>query len=103
MSNVIPFPTREKLQEEADNLLIDIILDLSLGVFQRIDLIAEGLDMHMAYTDSTEKDMMLIHEAIKACLFRMTGKEHMLQSTADTINLADIKEIRFETHYSDEE
>lgn len=101
MSNIINFPSREQLEQEREDFIIDVILDLSIGVFQRIDLLAEGLDINLIYSNSTEKDMMLIHEAIKSCIFRMRDKEHFLHKTADSINLDDIKEIKFETHIDD--
>ena len=102
MSNIIPFPSREQLAKERDELVVDIALDLSLGVFQRIDLISDGLDL-AAYRENTEQDMMLIHEAIKSCLLRLTGRPHNLQRVAEEIDMSQIKELKFETNYIDDE
>ena len=106
MSNVIPFPTRESRLEdklkELEGLLIDVALDMSLGVYNEIDIVADNGVIELQYTEDTKKDMLLIHESIKSCLFRMFGREHALQTTASTLSLEDVSEIKFHSEYDDE-
>lgn len=106
MSNVIPFPTKQsrledKLQE-LENLLIDVALDMSLEVYQKIDIVADNGIVELNYTEDTKKDMLLIHESIKSCLYRMFGKEHGLQDTANSLSLESVTELRFHSEYEDE-
>lgn len=105
MSNVIPFPTRESRIKELEDLLIDVTLDISLETYRMIDLIAGEPDINLVlrYQESTKQDMLLIHEAIKSCLFRMYGKEHALQETANSLSLESVREIKFRDEYEDED
>jgi len=95
MATIIPFPkpkTDEERAQELDDLIIDISLDLSLGVYNRLDF---ELPEELTFEDEkVQKSLILIHESIKSAVARMYGKEHFLQQVSDDmINIegADIK------------
>lgn len=99
MSNVVKFPDvkqREAIRElQEEEQLVDVVLDLSLGVFSRIDLIIDGMDFQIPENHQIGKDLLLIHEAIKSCIWRMKDKEHRLQEFANQLNLEEEHEIHF--------
>lgn len=95
--NVIQFPkqlTAEEKQERFNDVLIDIALDISLGVFNKLDIVAEALYFG-DFDDTTKKDLLLIHEAVKSCLYRQSNKDHYLQDVADKIAPELIEELEF--------
>lgn len=105
-NNVIKFPKRIYTQEERAEyqreLLIDMTLDLSLNVFNKLELFPEALDVDVldddeiyTFTEQNKKDMILIHEAIKSCLYRMHNKPHYLQTISDEY-CPDLDELHFD-------
>jgi len=86
MGQVIPFPgtkltaDQRKLNaiEETDNLIIDVALDISLGVFNRLD----SANIPSVENQYIQRDLLLIHEAIKSTISRIYGRKHSLQDYA---------------------
>jgi hypothetical protein len=86
MGQIIPFPgtklsTEQRKQnaiEETDNLIVDIALDISLGVFNRLD----GANIPTVDNIYIQRDLLLIHEAIKSTVSRIYGRKHSLQEYA---------------------
>lgn len=96
MATIIPFPvakTAEERAQELEDLIIDISLDLSLGVYNRLDF---ELPEDVTFEDEkVQKSLILIHEAIKAAVARMYGKEHFLQQVSDDLIKLEGADIRF--------
>jgi len=102
MAKIIPFPGidpetlqpyMESEEEQTRNYCIDLALDMSIGVFNKLDVNPIAA---RALGGSHQKDMVLIHEAIKSCLLRMYGLEHPLQKTANELDLTKLTDIKFE-------
>lgn len=102
MAKIIPFPGidpetlkpfMESEEEQTINYCIDVALDMSIGVFNKLDvnpIAAKALGKHH------QQDMVMIHESIKSCLLRMYGLEHPLQKTANELNLEKLTDIKFQ-------
>ena len=104
MAKILQFPkiyyTPEDRAYFQKELLIDVTLDLSLSVFNKLDIYIDAMpdanpESIPEFCEENKRDMILIHEAIKSCLFRMHGKEHYLQQVADD-TCPDIDEIQFD-------
>jgi hypothetical protein len=104
--NVIPFPkkmfTQEERKEMQRELLIDIALDMSISVFNKLDIFIDCIDIpeeevSMAFSPENKRDMILIHEAIKSCLYRLHNKDHALHHISDNY-VPDIPELKFEVY-----
>jgi hypothetical protein len=103
-NNVIQFPkvkfTPEERKEMQRELLIDVALDMSISVFNKLDIFLEAIDvpeeeLSMAFTPENKRDMILIHEAIKSCLYRLHNKDHKLHHISDNY-IPDLPELKFE-------
>ena len=97
MAKIIPFPkpkTQEEQAQELDDLIVDISLDLSLGIYNRLDF---DLPEEYAFHDTeVQKSLILIHEAIKAAVSRAYGREHYLHQVAEDLIQIDGSDIRFQ-------
>lgn len=94
-NNLIQFPIGGRPQIDREKLLadeiIDVSLEISLGVFNVIEEIF--LEDALA-TIEHQKDYVFIHEAIKSAIARRYGKQHRLQKYVEEnidINSSDIK------------
>lgn len=102
-NNVIQFPkpfySPEERSELRKELLIDVALDLSLSIFNKLDIYTECLEdpdnLQVDFTPENRKDMILIHEAIKSCLYRLHNKEHPLQGISEEY-MPEVNELHFE-------
>ena len=103
-NNILQFPKQftspQEREELKRDLLIDVALDLSIGVYNKLDVYVECLDdpediSSADFTLETKKDMILIHESIKSCLYRLHKKDHPLQDISDEY-MPELPELRFE-------
>lgn len=102
-NNVVQFPKQyyspEERAEFRREMLIDVALDLSISVFNKLDIYAdciEGSDENIGeFSPENRKDMVLIHEAIKSCIYRLHNKEHPLQNISDAY-IPELEELQFE-------
>jgi hypothetical protein len=102
MATIIPFPGidpetlkpfMESEEEQTRNYCIDVALDMSIGVFNKLDVNPIAA---RALGAEHQKDMVLIHEAIKSCLLRMYALDHPLQKTANELDLEKLTDIKFQ-------
>lgn len=103
MATIIPFPqkvkkTRDELNAELDDMIIDVSLDLSLGLFSRLQSILPMGDDDPILDPSMQKSMILIHEAIKGAVARAYQREHFLHEFSDDVIQFEGSDIRFEIY-----
>lgn len=99
MATIIPFPSkikksREELQNELDDMIIDVSLDLTMGVFSRLESTFPDTDLFIE--KDMQKSMILIHEAIKGAVARAYKREHFLHSFAEEVIKFEEADIKFE-------
>ena len=106
MANVIQFPKRkskEELEQELDDQIIDYSLELSIGVFNKLELLMDDWIMsnqdHLV-DESMQKSLVLIHESIKSALCRAHERPDWLHETADALVNLSNTDIKFA--YEDE-
>lgn len=102
MAKIIPFPGidpetlkpfMESEEEQTRNYCVDLALDMSIGVFNKLDVNPIAAN---ALGKKHQRDMILIHESIKSCLLRMYALEHPLQKTANELDLDKLTDIKFQ-------
>lgn len=104
MAVIIPFPvkkTREQLENELDDLIIDVSLDLTMGVFSRLESTFPDDTDHLFSDESMQKSMILIHEAIKAAVSKAYKTEHFLHEFTEEVIKFEGSDIRFEVEDED--
>ena len=106
MATIIPFPskdkkTREELQNELNDMIIDVSLDLTMGVFSRLESTFPDTDLFI--DKDMQKSMILIHEAIKGAVARAYKQEHFLQQFAEEVIKFENADIKFEVDGEPEE
>lgn len=105
MATIIPFPSkksREQLENQLDDLIIDVSLDLTMGVFSRLEsTFPENAD-DLFTNESMQKSMILIHEAIKAAVSKAYKREHFLHEFTEEVIKFEGADIRFEVDDDEE-
>lgn len=99
MATIIPFPvkkSRKELEGELENLIIDVSLDLTVGVFSRLESTFPQESIDIMKDENMQKSMILIHEAIKAAVSRAYNKEHFLHGFAEEFIKFEGADIKFE-------
>jgi len=106
MADILQFPTKitkskEELQDQLDEMIVDVSLDLTMGLFSRLEsTFPEGSDLFV--DKDMQKSMILIHEAIKGAVARAYKREHFLHSFAEEVIKFEGADIRFEMESEDD-